>query len=110
MSDEGDVALVASQRWKLWLCGVGVAAIGACYLAPAFLAAAFGTSPTVLTLAATAGGLTLLIGTCLSVRCPSCGLSLVWHGVSKKPASNWLVWLLDVRTCPRCGHRERPHQ
>jgi hypothetical protein len=102
--EETDVPLVASQRWKLWLCAVAVTAIGTCYLAPNLLAAAFGTSPVVVTLAATIAGLGLLIGACLSIRCPSCGLSLAWHGVSRRPASDWLTWLLAVRTCPRCGH------
>jgi hypothetical protein len=107
LNSESTVPLVSSQRWKLWLSGVVLAAVATCYLVPQPLAAMFGVSPTLITLSATAAGLALLIGACLSVRCPACGLSLVWHGVSKKAASGWLSWLLDVQTCPRCGHREQ---
>lgn len=98
---------MAPQRWKLWLSAAAVAAVGACYIVPDALATLFGTSPAMLTLAASLAGLVVLIGACLAVRCPACGLSLVWHGVSKKSANDWLAWLLDARTCPRCGHEEQ---
>ena len=111
MSDESHVTLVAPQRWKLSLCVAAVAAVaavGACYIVPDALATLFGTSPALLKLAASLAGLVVLIGACLAVRCASCGLSLVWHAVSKKSPNDWLAWLLDVRTCPRCGHEEPP--
>jgi len=101
------VALVAPQRWKLWLGAVAVAAVGACYVAPDSLAALLGTSAAMLKLAASAAGLLTLAAACLGIRCQSCGLSLMWHAVSTKSANAWLGWLLDVHTCPRCGHEER---
>lgn len=107
MSDGSHVTLVAPQRWKLWICAAAVAAVGACYIAPDTLAALFGMSPAMLKLAASLAGLVVLVGACLAVRCQACGMSLVWHGVSTKSANNWLSWLLDVQTCPRCGHEER---
>lgn len=110
MSNESYVALVAPQKWKLRLCGVAMAAVSTCYVAASLLADWFGINRTLLTLGATAGFLSVLIGACQSIKCPSCGLSLVWHGVSKKSASNCLVWLLDVRTCPRCGHQQQVHE
>ncbi len=110
MSNESYVTLVAPQRWKLRLCGAAEAAVGACYIVPDALATLFGTSPAMLELAASLAGLVVLVGACLAVRCRACGLSLVWHGVSTKSVNDWLNWLLDVRTCPRCGHEEQPRQ
>lgn len=107
MRDEPLVPLVNSQRWKLWLSALALAAVGACYVRPAALATFFGTTSAILKLAASLAGLAVLLGACLMIRCRACGLSLVWHGVSTKPANDWLKWLLDVRTCPRCGHEER---
>lgn len=37
------------------------------------------------------------------VRCPSCGISLVWFAISQKTANSWLAWLLHESTCPKCG-------
>jgi hypothetical protein len=88
MSGESYVTLVAPQRWKLWLCAAAVAAVGACYIVPDALAALFGASPAMLKLAASLAGLVVLAGACLAVRCRACGLSLVWHGVSTKPAND----------------------
>ncbi|MFL6678825.1 MAG: hypothetical protein ACJ8IK_10830 [Burkholderiaceae bacterium] len=107
MSDGSRVTLVAPQRWKLWVCAAAVAAVGACYIVPDTLAALFVTSSAMLKLAASLAGLVVLVGACLAVRCQACGMSLVWHGVSTKSANDWLSWLLDVQTCPRCGHEER---
>jgi len=110
MRDESVVTLVKPQRWKVWLCALAVAALGACYVWPTALASFFGTSPTILTIAASLAGLIVLVGACLMIRCRACGLSLVWHGMSTKPANDWLHWLLDVQTCPRCGHEEQANQ
>lgn len=107
MTDEEPfVPLVKSQRWKLWLCALAFAAVGACHLWPAALASLIGATSTILKLAGSLAGLIVLLGACFMIRCQACGLSLVWHGVSTKPADEWLKWLLDVRTCPRCGHEE----
>jgi hypothetical protein len=107
MRDDSLVTLVRPQRWKLWLCAVAVAAVGTCYVVPAALATLFDISSAMLKLAASLVGIMVLVGACLAVRCRACGLSLIWHGVSTKSANDWLNWLLDVRTCPRCGHQER---
>lgn len=104
--DEPLAPLVKPQRWKLWLSALAFAAIGAVQVWPAGLAILFGSTAPVLKLAGSLAGLVLLLGACLMIRCRACGLSLVWHGVSTRPADEWLKWLLDVRTCPRCGHEE----
>jgi hypothetical protein len=91
------VALVKRQRWKLWLCALAVAAVGACCMWATPVATLFGMNSTILELAASLAGLIVLVGGCLAVRCPACGLSLVWHGISTQPANDWLAWLLDVQ-------------
>ncbi len=110
MRDESHVALVKPQRWKLWLCALAVAALGASYVWPAALAIFFGTSSTILKIAASVAGFIVVVGACLMIRCRACGLSLVWHAMSTKPANDWLNWLLDVQTCPRCGHDEQANR
>ena len=40
----------------------------------------------------------------VSVRCPHCGLRIVWYGVSKKDHREWFTWLMTVEQCPNCGY------
>lgn len=103
-------SLVASQRWKLCLfasllmvCGIGL-------FAPNNVANAVGASPVAVTLGSVALGVAVLIGATLSVRCPACGLSLVWYALSKQAHHAWLSWLLDTKACPRCGFSHSPSQ
>ena len=107
MSGESFVTLVEPQRRTLWLCALALVAVGACATWPAALAPLFHSSSTTLKLAAWLAGLVVLAGACRMVRCRACGLSLVWHAMSTRPAGDWLAWLLDVRTCPRCALEER---
>jgi len=95
--------LVEPQRWKLWLFGslLVVSGIGLFALNP--VASVFGFSPVLVNLAAVAIGCIVLVGAALSVRCPSCGLSLVWCALSKQAHNAWLSWLLDTKVCPKCG-------
>ena len=96
--------LISSQSWKLWL-GFGVLAVAGVFLfAPtqwSFVIAGI-TWPSELigTVIATVAFLWLA----LTVVCPRCRLRLFWYAVSKKHASNWLGWLLDTSSCPRCGY------
>jgi hypothetical protein len=39
---------------------------------------------------------------CISIRCPECGLSWLWHAISKKDVNQWVSWLLSFEKCPRC--------
>lgn len=110
MREESFVTLVKPRRWKLWLCALAVAALGACYVWPTALATFFDTNSTMLKIASSPAGLIVLVGACLMIQCRACGLSLVWHGMSTKPANDWLTWLLDVQTCPRCGHEEQTNR
>jgi len=40
----------------------------------------------------------------VSVRCPHCGLRIVWYGVPKKDHREWFTWLTTVEQCPNCGY------
>jgi hypothetical protein len=101
--------LVAPQRWKLWLWGSGLAIAGLGLFFSAQVGTALGIDPTLLQIGGTLAGLFVLVGASLSIRCPSCRLSLVWHAVSKHPHDHWLSWLLDVNVCPRCGFKHEQH-
>jgi endogenous inhibitor of DNA gyrase (YacG/DUF329 family) len=96
-------ALVASQKWKLWLFGGVFAAAGFGFLFTDGIAQGFGVDP----FAVRIGTLLLTFGTLaaafLSVRCPHCGLRLVMHAMSHQSVGQWLQWLLTVKKCPRCG-------
>lgn len=101
-------ALVASQQWKLWLCAFAAALVGACQFAPAWAADWFGADVAIVRLLALVGACLLLVLACTLIRCPACGLALVWQGMRRQPISQWLAWLLRVETCPRCGFSHGP--
>ena len=95
--------LVMPQQWKLWLLGAMVGIMGLLIFANARVGAYLGIHASAVELVGLAFGVITLIVGCLIIRCPSCGLSLLWHALSKKSLAKWLEWLLDVQTCPRCG-------
>lgn len=110
MSRTSHPQLVAPQRWKLWFWATGLAIAALGLFCSALVGAALGIDPTLLQIGGTLAGLFVLVGASLSVRCPSCRLSLVWHALSKHSHDRWLSWLLDVNVCPRCGFKhEHPH-
>ena len=96
-------SLIEPQRWKLWLFGFLLAVSGIGFFAPNPVASVVGSSPVMVSLAAVGIGCIVLVGAALSVRCPSCGLSLAWYALSKQAHNAWLSWLLDTKVCPRCG-------
>jgi len=100
--------LVQSHQWKLWLAAVAVGLIAIAYIAPERVSAIVSLPPVTLELVATAAGLVTMLAVWASVRCPSCGLQLVWHAMSTKGASTWLSWLLQAKSCPKCGYNSSP--
>jgi endogenous inhibitor of DNA gyrase (YacG/DUF329 family) len=80
-----------------------IVAAGALMWFDAWFAGALRLNRYIPTLIGTGLGLATLVAACIAVRCPSCGMSLVWHAVSKKPFGAWLEWLLTETTCPKCG-------
>lgn len=103
--DDRHSSLIAFQRWKLWLLGT-MAAFAAFLLFWSDQFASFlntPIAPSLVTLSGTVLAAITLVAGVLSLRCPSCRLSLLWYGVSKKSIGSWLGWVLDIERCPRCG-------
>jgi hypothetical protein len=100
--------LVSSQQWKLWICACAVAFVGVCQFAPAWVVALIGIDVTSVMLLGLAGACLILLVASLAIRCPACGLSLVWSGILRQRVSEWLSWLLGVEICPRCGFSHHP--
>ena len=95
--------IITNQRWKLKLLAL------ACIISAIFMFAS-GYLETVLNVEAvyfSLAGLFLsvftFIAAIISVRCPSCKLSLFWYAVSKQKHDSWLHWLLQLQACPKCG-------
>lgn len=97
------LSLIAPQRSRLWLWATVLAVSGACAFAPEQLSRTVGIDVVYVMLSGIALGVVALLGASVSVRCPRCSLSLAWYALSKQNHSEWLSWLLDVRTCPRCS-------
>ena len=108
MNQEVLPPLVQSQQWKLWLAAVAVGVVAIAYVAPERVSEIVSLRPVTLELVATAVGLVTMLAVWASVRCPSCGLQLVRHAMSTKSANAWLSWLLDAKSCPKCGYHSPP--
>ena len=105
MSDASSPPLISAMRGRLWRVG-GLAALTAAALwTPSLIARAVGVEPVIITMAGTLLGCLVLLLAVVSLRCPSCGMSLCWHAVSKHSVGQWLNWLLDVQECPTCHYR-----
>ena len=108
MNREFLLPLVQSQRWKLWLAALGGVVVAIAYIAPEEVTGIVDAEPATLRLFAIVAGLVTMVALWASVRCPSCGLKLVWHAMSTESARAWLSWLLDAKSCPKCGYRPPP--
>jgi len=108
MNQEPARPLVHSQQWKLWLAAAAVAGVATAYFLPEGATAALSLRPVMLKLVATAIGLGVMFVAWTSVRCPNCGLRLVWHAMSTNSANDWLRRLLDAKSCPKCGYHPPP--
>ncbi len=94
--------LVASQQWKLWVCGILLAVGGVANIFPDKLTAIFGVDSSVIVLFSLILAFAGFIGAALWIQCPQCGLKLFWYSVSLQDSNNWLAWLFSVKVCPRC--------
>jgi hypothetical protein len=102
-------ALIASHKWKLWLSGCILMAASACLFFPGPLGRFLDAEPVLVNFMGIALGIAALVVGLLLLRCPSCGLSLMWYALRKQSYTAWLGWLLDVRACPRCGATSSDH-
>ena len=100
-------ALIAQQKRRLWLFGgmIGLAGLGLLFSEE--IANTFGVASVWVRFAALIVTFSALAAAFLTIRCPHCGLRLVFYAMSHKGVGEWLQWLLEVRTCPKCG---RPHE
>lgn len=96
-------ALLAPQRWKLWLFGGLAAAAALGLLFNDGIARVLDVDPLVVQLAILLPSFSIFGAALLSVRCPHCGLGLVAYAMSHQSAGHWLNWLLAVKNCPQCG-------
>lgn len=100
-----------NQSWKIWLF-VALLLIGcAATLLQGFLYAPLGKE---LAIKIAVAGLGVLIGVFIwaagSIRCPECQQKLFLHAVTKEGFLTWFSWLLQVESCPKCGHGEEPRK
>jgi hypothetical protein len=96
----------AGQYWKLLL-GLGVCAAASVVLF-ALLSldrVSRRADHALFELGAVAVAVLAFTWTCLVVRCPGCGLRLLWYAVSKLPHSSWLTWVFQFTECPGCQQR-----
>jgi hypothetical protein len=99
-TDQVSFVLATHQYWKLIAAGalVVVSAI-AIVVGGRDVRSVWGMR---LAITGIAVGLASLIALFLAVRCPRCGARLVWLAVKEQSAGNWLPWLLQLRSCPKC--------
>lgn len=104
-NEDGRASLIRlyNHGWKLnlgsalaLLCGTAVVFVVYANVVPEVLAPwAF-----LVVLLLMAGNATFMIH---SIRCPWCRLSLPWHAISTRPATEWQRWLVHCQICPQCG-------
>lgn len=56
------------------------------------------------TLVGATAGLGAAAAACLSIQCPRCKTKWLWTAVRTQDHRQWLAWLQQQRTCPKCGH------
>jgi hypothetical protein len=49
-------------------------------------------------------GLIGLLFSFLAIKCPVCRSHWVWVAASKRSKSEWPMWFLKLRECPKCGY------
>ena len=96
--------LIESQRWKLRIAFAMVVLAGSLMWFDQQLSASIGVARHLPAFVGTVLGFATLGVSVVAVRCPECGVSLVWFALSKKTVTGWLAWLLDETTCPKCGY------
>jgi hypothetical protein len=101
-------SLFSSQSYKIKFLSILAAISFICLFFPNEIAGICGLDKTTVSLLATASGLIIFICFCLTIRCPSCKLKLVFYALTNKKSNIWLSWLLDLKVCPKCGFAN-PH-
>lgn len=97
-------SLIHRQRGLLACLGVLLLLAGCGSLAPGWVSTLFNVPRTAVMLVAPLAVVSVLAVGLLTVRCPQCGLRLLWRAMRTQPAGAWLAWLLRLKKCPGCGH------
>ena len=91
------------QLWKFAILSVVTAAGGAAILFQFELANLLHVDDVFVALVALAFVVFAFVTMLITVRCPNCGLRLVWYSASKKDSRVWFTWLMSLDRCPACG-------
>src|SRR3989344_7172998 len=103
MNDNYSIPLIATQKWKLWIWAGLIIMAGMGFLFSNQLASIFAINLLAVNIGSILVSFAAIVGASLSIRCPQCGLSLVWHGLSQKNIGEWLLWLPGGSKYPRWG-------
>lgn len=93
------------QMWKLGVVGGGVLS-GILLLAELATGGELIGGGEAMLIASAFGGLLAGLGGLWLIRCPACKSRVAWHVVRTADASVWLVKLVALQRCPRCGYGE----
>jgi hypothetical protein len=98
-----------NQAWKAWIFVVMLILGGVASLLQGFLYASLGRE---IAIQIAVAGIGLVVGSFLfaglSITCPKCELKLFLHAFREKGFFSWFSWILQMESCPRCGHPESP--
>jgi len=110
MMTNESIILKTKQGWKLLVSISGLLISGGGMFYSINKMQHGGNLPIVIDLLSVTAGILIGIFTCLSIRCPDCGLKWVWYAVSNKDINQWIFWLLSFGECPRCEYNadEKP--
>ena len=94
------------QTWRFALPLIVTTASGAAIGFQFPLARILGTEAVYVAFVSAAVAVPAFLLMVFSVRCPRCGLRIVWYGVSKKDHREWFTWVTTLERCPGCGYAE----
>ena len=98
-----------NQGWRAWLFVVMLILGGVASLLQGFLYEPLGKEVAIQIAVA---GIGLIVGSFifagLSIVCPKCELKLFFHAFRERGFFSWFSWVLEMESCPRCGHPEKP--
>lgn len=100
--------LLLAQRRKLLVGSFLLALFALLALFPGAASGPLGVSAWVLESGAVSGFAVLLYWLARGLKCPKCGVNLLWHVFGHAKYGNWLEWMLGLSACPKCGYRETP--
>lgn len=55
-------------------------------------------------------GVSCIVFSCISIRCPVCGARWFWLAVSRKHGVGGIDWFLSQQVCPVCGYSGKNHE